>query len=90
MSRNHRYSGLAKGRAWELARQAALERDGRRCRRCSKAGRLEIHHIIPLSQNGTNDLENLETLCRGCHIEAHRPKSHEREKAWLPLIFETR
>ena len=27
----------------------------------------EIDHIIPLYKNGTNDLNNLQALCRNCH-----------------------
>ena len=29
----------------------------------------EIDHIIPLYQGGTNDLNNLQALCRNCHGE---------------------
>ena len=46
--------------------------DGRRCQQCGKAGRLEAHHVLPLEEGGQNDLENLSTLCRGCHIEVHK------------------
>jgi len=34
----------------------------------SPAG-LEIDHIIPVCLGGTNDENNLQTLCRECHIE---------------------
>ena len=27
----------------------------------------EIDHILALEDNGTNDLENLQALCRNCH-----------------------
>ena len=27
----------------------------------------EIDHIIPLYKNGTNDIDNLQALCRNCH-----------------------
>ena len=46
-----------------------LIRDGHRCVKCQKAGRLEVDHIRPLSRKGDPwDLRNLQTLCRGCHI----------------------
>lgn len=32
---------------------------------------LDVHHIKPLSRGGTNDLANLETLCRHCHETTH-------------------
>jgi 5-methylcytosine-specific restriction endonuclease McrA len=28
---------------------------------------LEVEHIVPLADGGTNDLENLQLLCRDCH-----------------------
>lgn len=27
----------------------------------------EVHHIKPLSEGGTNDLNNLMPLCKSCH-----------------------
>jgi hypothetical protein len=39
---------------------------------CNGGGDLEIHHIIPVSEGGTNDDGNLICLCEKCHLEAHR------------------
>lgn len=36
------------------------------------ASRIHVHHIWPLSQGGTDTLDNLVTLCRGHHGDAHR------------------
>ena len=87
MSRNHADLGQAR---WERVRQAAFADKGRRCSKCGKAGALEVHHVKPLEQGGTNDLQNLAILCRGCHIAAHRPQPHEREQAWQTLVGEMR
>jgi hypothetical protein len=53
-------------------------RDQRRCthvlpdgRRCNQARWIEIHHKIPVSQGGSNALENLITLCSAHHKYAH-------------------
>jgi 5-methylcytosine-specific restriction endonuclease McrA len=40
--------------------------------RCNMCGNLldasyEIDHINPLYKNGTNDIDNLQALCRNCH-----------------------
>ena len=59
---------------WRAARKLALNRDGYRCRDCGKAGMLEVHHIQSLSKGGDNELTNLRTMCRSCHIALHRPK----------------
>ena len=62
--------GLYRSRAWKAIRRKVFERDGWRCRQCGKAGRLEVDHIKPVSEGGSKfDMENLRTLCRGCHIE---------------------
>ena len=32
---------------------------------------LEVHHIIPLSENGSDDIENTIALCPNCHRKRH-------------------
>ena len=46
-------------------RRAIIHRDGNSCTGdgCPSTHRLQIHHIIPWSQGGTTDPENLITLC---------------------------
>lgn len=49
-------------------RTAVLKRDNYRCVNCRKTGKhLHAHHIVPRSEGGTNDLDNLVTLCERCH-----------------------
>jgi len=55
-----------------------LTRDGAMCRYCSSTGPLEVDHIIPLSKGGSNDMGNLQLLCRPCN----RQKSNK--LAWSP------
>jgi len=33
--------------------------------------KLHTHHIIPLSEDGTNDIDNILYLCPGCHKRRH-------------------
>lgn len=49
-------------------RKSILERDNYECRRCESEEELEVHHIIPVSQDGTKDNSNLCTLCSECHL----------------------
>ena len=49
-----------------------LERDNYKCSRCGSDDRLIVHHVIPLSMNGNNDLSNLITICNKCHAKIHR------------------
>jgi 5-methylcytosine-specific restriction endonuclease McrA len=47
---------------WEI-----LERDDFRCRHCGVRRFLTVDHIIALDNGGTNERENLQTLCRNCN-----------------------
>ncbi|MFO7683451.1 MAG: Zn-binding domain-containing protein, partial [Chloroflexota bacterium] len=72
------------GPNWQQQREKALERDGYRCRMCGAAGDgvvLHVHHKRPFREfsyvKGVNEnyldankLENLVTLCPGCHRQA--------------------
>jgi len=46
---------------------ALIERDGYMCRHCGVVSGLAIDHIIPLSKGGSDDLENLQFLCKSCN-----------------------
>ena len=51
-----------------------LTRDGYTCQHCkgkSKDQRLEVHHIIFRSQQGSDEETNLVTLCKTCHDALH-------------------
>jgi hypothetical protein len=54
----------------KLKRQV-LKRDGQQCVFCGEKENLVIHHIIPVSKDGKTEKDNLATLCKGCHLEAH-------------------
>lgn len=56
----------------EETRINVLKRDKEKCVICGNNSRLHIHHKIPVSDGGTDDLDNLETLCDLCHAEKHR------------------
>lgn len=74
------------GPNWNEQKRAARKRDGYKCRHCGitqkKHGRaLDVHHITPFRTFGyipgtndnyilANELTNLITLCKHCHIRA--------------------
>lgn len=61
------------------------------CELCGSAENLVIDHITALSQGGTNDLDNLRTLCQSCNTKqgwANRPRP-ELEKYTTYLRPET-
>ncbi len=50
-------------------RREVLARDKHRCRApgCGRTRFLEVHHIVSREQGGSNEAENLMTLCASCH-----------------------
>lgn len=51
----------------ELDRWRIFERDNFTCQRCESRLRLTVDHKLARSKGGTNDEDNLETLCRSCN-----------------------
>lgn len=81
------------GRGWEAVRQQAFNYYGTQCMACgtggSEANPLQVDHRHPISKGGTDDLDNLQILCRDCNIK----KSNKLEvrmnwvnKKWLDSI----
>ena len=89
MSRNH--LPLLRTRQWQHVRRAAFDRDGLPfAGTAHRPGRLEAHHEPPLGAGGDPyDLSGIVTLCRGCHIERHRPAASRSGRAkWRALVAE--
>ena len=82
MSRHHRTHRAG----WDRTRKRAIAVAGRRCRRCGRPGRLEVHHPRPLSEGGTHT-QALVVLCRDCHIQEHHTHDPARD-AWVKFVQE--
>lgn len=58
------------GRAWKRIRDRYIKLHPL-CEECKKQNRLtpaeEVHHILPLSKGGGNEMSNLMSLCKSCH-----------------------
>ena len=81
-------TGKRYGRQWKKIRAIFLS-DHPLCEVCKKEGRLtpaqEVHHILPLSEGGTNESGNLMALCKSCHSaitarDTHGARSWERSE----------
>ena len=54
-----------------------LSRDNYTCQHCkgkTKDSKLEVHHIIFRSENGSDEESNLIVLCKSCHDKVHNGK----------------
>lgn len=71
-------------RPWAELRLEALKRDGWKCVKCGRPGRLEVDHKIAIVDGGSNDIDNLQTLCRGCHIDKSRQEVYNRSRRYSP------
>jgi len=68
-------------------RRDALIASARHCCVCHryKGVKVEVHHIVPESEGGTNDLDNAIVLCFDCHTDAgHYNPSHPRGTKFSP------
>jgi len=52
--------------------QVVMKYLGEECVWCGSKEKLHIHHIIPSSRGGKNEMANLEVVCVSCHQELHR------------------
>lgn len=55
-------------------KEKIFQRDNFKCVECGSDKALELHHIIPLSEGGLNDDNNLQILCKKCHHRKHKSK----------------
>lgn len=68
------------GPNWPHQAKLARERDNHTCQRCGLHQfnpRLDVHHVRPRREfagdyEAANQLDNLTTLCKGCHISLER------------------
>lgn len=62
------YSFVRAGKWWSI-----LARDQWKCLSCGRSAQvdgvlLEVDHIVPRSKGGTDDVSNLQTLCKKCNV----------------------
>jgi 5-methylcytosine-specific restriction endonuclease McrA len=67
-NRNLRYYFRRKGQRIRVI----LERlDKLHCKVCGTKGGLHLHHRTSIKDGGTNDIDNIEVMCRKHHMEHH-------------------
>lgn len=87
---------IHKNKVSKSVRNDIFLRDGFKCqvKSCGSTENLTIDHIRPLSEGGTNDFKNLQTMCYTCNM---RKANYENFPLWgrirrilaLPEIFIT-
>ena len=71
---------------WRALRREILDRDQNTCQRCGGWGD-EAHHVKGRANSPELfwDADNIEVLCRDCHIKEHRQYVPGRQE-WMTLI----
>ena len=69
---------------WSLARRRKRRRAKYRCETCGSREHLEVNHIVPVVGAGYalschHHLDNLELLCRACHVQVTNRQREERK-----------
>jgi len=70
---------------WEHSRKVTIKRDNFTCQSCGSVGgpqgdvELHVDHLTPQSAGGSDDPDNLQTLCRDCHMAKHGSSGPDRK-----------
>lgn len=93
LDENGRYPVLRTSKTEErqlntVRRNLVLRRDRYRCVFCGEGGRLEVDHIIPWSAGGSDEMDNLRTLCHQCNQDRSNFKVPADDARRLPNGFE--
>ncbi len=63
---------------------AIAENQGWKCPKCGEpllnGEEIETHHIVPVAEGGTDDVENLQHLHKPCHKQVHKIQVKSRLK----------
>jgi 5-methylcytosine-specific restriction enzyme A len=77
------------GTAWRKLRDSILKRDCYLCQVCSTKGRVtianQVDHIIPKAKHGTDDPDNLQSICARCHLDKSATDKGHRVKPTIGL-----
>jgi len=72
-----KFSRRLGGKQRQIIKQKLIDRDGEKCCHCDSKKNLAIDHIIPRSKGGSNELDNLQLLCKPCNNEKFTSVTHK-------------
>jgi 5-methylcytosine-specific restriction endonuclease McrA len=53
------------------------------CRICGRPDDIEIDHIVPMARGGSNDVDNLQPLCRVCNAIKGARRANQDVLEWI-------
>lgn len=82
----HRHKEITSSK-YKAQRLRVLARDNHTCQMCGATDvALHVDHIVPRVSGGTNDMDNLQTLCAPCNL-AKGSKSVFLSRSATPPVF---
>jgi formate-dependent nitrite reductase cytochrome c552 subunit len=67
---------------FDAVRVAVFGRDGYCCVVCHKSA-VHVHHVLPRSSGGSDDFDNLVSVCNSCHRRIHDDPVWSVSAGWL-------
>lgn len=67
ITQQQRQSSNARRELSAAKRALVMARDGLKCLCCGGLDQLRVDHVVPVSKGGTDDEDNLQTLCLWCN-----------------------
>ena len=84
-----RFAWIYRSQRWKAIRAQVLKRADECCEECFSIGEIQVHHKTPVSLGGEIfDLDNLEALCRSCHLERHRRIEQSKMPEWQRRLYD--
>lgn len=78
---SNKYYEYLDSEQWRQKRNRILARDNYRCQKCGSAINLRVHHIRYPQEIGTEQDDDLITLCDSCHTYVHTTDIRRRHNA---------
>lgn len=79
------YRDYLQSPTWRKRRDRALRRVSWQCERCAGVRELQVHHKS-YARLGAELDEDLEVLCRGCHLGHHAVKAQDAIRLYVKLV----
>ena len=75
------------GAVWDKLRKEVMQRDNGLCQPCLRNGRVTpahaVDHIVQKAAGGTDDLTNLQSICRACHLDKTMTDNGRRKRVTI-------
>lgn len=84
-----RFAWIYSSTRWKALRSKIFRERGEQCEVCFSIGEVQLHHRVPVSLGGEIwNPDNLEIVCRTCHLERHRKIEESKMPLWKKKLYE--